>query len=107
MRALTAKEAKDGFGRLIDLARSEPVTVAKHGRAVVVAAWASASGILSRRLRLLTTMVARSCLGRRINREHALRSKDRTAAGVVAHENSLSYSLHIRMGGETSWPRPA
>lgn len=36
MRTLTAKEAKDGFGRLIDLARVEPVTVAKHGRAVVV-----------------------------------------------------------------------
>ena len=36
MITLTAKEAKDGFGRLIDLARAEPVIVAKHGRAVVV-----------------------------------------------------------------------
>jgi prevent-host-death family protein len=36
MKTLTAKEAKDGFGRLIDLARAEPVVVAKHGRAVVV-----------------------------------------------------------------------
>jgi prevent-host-death family protein len=36
MQTLTAKEAKDGFGRLIDLARAHPVTVAKHGRAVVV-----------------------------------------------------------------------
>lgn len=36
MRLLSAKEAKDGFGRLIDLARAEPVTVAKHGRPVVV-----------------------------------------------------------------------
>jgi prevent-host-death family protein len=36
MRTLTAKEAKDGFGRLIDLARAAPVVVAKHGRAVVV-----------------------------------------------------------------------
>jgi len=36
MKTLTAKEAKDGFGRLIDLARAEPVIVAKHGRAVVV-----------------------------------------------------------------------
>ena len=33
---LTAKDAKYGFGRLIDLARAEPVTVAKHGRPVVV-----------------------------------------------------------------------
>jgi prevent-host-death family protein len=36
MKSLSAREAKYGFGRLIDLARAEPVTVAKHGRAVVV-----------------------------------------------------------------------
>jgi len=36
MQTLTAKDAKYGFGRLIDLARSAPVAVAKHGRAVVV-----------------------------------------------------------------------
>lgn len=36
MKNLSAREAKYGFGRLIDLARAEPVTVAKHGRAVVV-----------------------------------------------------------------------
>jgi prevent-host-death family protein len=36
MRTLTAKDAKYGFGRLIDLARAGPVAVAKHGRPVVV-----------------------------------------------------------------------
>jgi prevent-host-death family protein len=36
MRILTAKDAKYGFGRLIDLARAEPIAVAKHGRPVVV-----------------------------------------------------------------------
>lgn len=36
MQILSAKDAKYGFGRLIDLARVEPVTVAKHGRPVVV-----------------------------------------------------------------------
>ena len=36
MQTLSAKDAKYGFGRLIDLARTEPVTVAKHGRPVVV-----------------------------------------------------------------------
>ncbi|PZX10945.1 prevent-host-death family protein [Palleronia aestuarii] len=36
MHILTAKDAKYGFGRLIDLARAEPVAVAKHGRPVVV-----------------------------------------------------------------------
>jgi len=36
MRTLTAKDAKYGFGRLIDLARVGPVAVAKHGRPVVV-----------------------------------------------------------------------
>ena len=35
MKTLTGKDAKYGFGRLIDLARVEPVTIAKHGRAVV------------------------------------------------------------------------
>ncbi len=34
MKTLMAKEAKYGFGRLIDLARAEPVAVAKHGRPV-------------------------------------------------------------------------
>jgi len=36
MQSISAKDAKYGFGRLIDLARSEPVTVEKHGRPVVV-----------------------------------------------------------------------
>lgn len=36
MKALTAKDAKNRFGHLIDLARAEPVAVAKHGRPVVV-----------------------------------------------------------------------
>jgi prevent-host-death family protein len=36
MQTLTAKDAKYGFGRLIDLARASPITVAKHGRPVVV-----------------------------------------------------------------------
>jgi prevent-host-death family protein len=33
---MSAKDAKYNFGRLIDTARAEPVTVEKHGRAVVV-----------------------------------------------------------------------
>jgi prevent-host-death family protein len=36
MQSISAKEAKYCFGRLIDLARAEPVTVEKHGRPVVV-----------------------------------------------------------------------
>ena len=36
MKTLTAKDAKYGLGRLIDLVRAEPVAVAKHGRPVVV-----------------------------------------------------------------------
>ena len=36
MQTLSAKEAKYGFGRLIDLARAEPVAVTKHGWPVVV-----------------------------------------------------------------------
>jgi prevent-host-death family protein len=36
MQSISAKDAKYGFGRLINLARSEPVVVKKHGRPVVV-----------------------------------------------------------------------
>ena len=36
MQTLSARDAKYNFGRLIDTARAEPVTVEKHGRAVVV-----------------------------------------------------------------------
>ncbi len=36
MKTLAAKDAKYGFGGLIDLAHAEPVVIAKHGRPVVV-----------------------------------------------------------------------
>ena len=36
MKNLSAKDATYVFCRLIDLARAEPVVVAKHGRPVVV-----------------------------------------------------------------------
>ncbi|MGA9580426.1 MAG: type II toxin-antitoxin system Phd/YefM family antitoxin [Allosphingosinicella sp.] len=36
MKTMSAKAAKNAFGLLLDNARAEPVTVEKHGRAVVV-----------------------------------------------------------------------
>jgi len=36
MKVMSAKDAKNGFGLLLDTARAEPVTVEKHGRPVVV-----------------------------------------------------------------------
>ena len=36
MQILSAKDAKYGFRGLIDLARTKPVAVTKHGRPVVV-----------------------------------------------------------------------
>ena len=36
MRTLSAKDAKYGFGRLIDLTRASPFTVTKRGRAAVL-----------------------------------------------------------------------
>lgn len=36
MQRMSAREAKNGFGRLIDIARAEPVAIEKHGRPVVV-----------------------------------------------------------------------
>jgi len=36
MQRMSARDAKNGFGRLIDLARAEPVAIEKYGRSVVV-----------------------------------------------------------------------
>lgn len=36
MKTMSAREAKDGFGLMIDTARAEPVLIEKHGRGVVV-----------------------------------------------------------------------
>jgi prevent-host-death family protein len=36
MHIMSARDAKNGFGRLIDMARAEPVAIEKHGRRVVV-----------------------------------------------------------------------
>lgn len=36
MQRMSAREAKNGFGKLIDLARAEPVAIQKFGRSVVI-----------------------------------------------------------------------
>ena len=36
MQTMSAKDAKNAFGLLLDKARAAPVTVEKHGRGVVV-----------------------------------------------------------------------
>ena len=36
MKTMSAREAKNGFGLMIDTARAGPVLVEKHGRGVVV-----------------------------------------------------------------------
>jgi prevent-host-death family protein len=36
MRHMSARDAKHGFGRLIDLARAAPVSIDKYGRPVVI-----------------------------------------------------------------------
>ena len=36
MQHISARDAKNSFGRLIDLARAAPVSIEKHGRPVVV-----------------------------------------------------------------------
>ena len=36
MKTMSAKDAKNSFGLLLDQARAEPVQVEKHGRPVVV-----------------------------------------------------------------------
>ncbi|MCP5230243.1 type II toxin-antitoxin system Phd/YefM family antitoxin [Accumulibacter sp.] len=36
MKHMSAKDAKNGFGLLVDTARAQPVIIEKHGRPVVV-----------------------------------------------------------------------
>ncbi len=36
MKTMSARDAKNGFGLLLDTARAQPVTIEKHGRPVVV-----------------------------------------------------------------------
>lgn len=36
MKSMSAREAKNRFGLLIDTARQEPVSIEKHGRSVVI-----------------------------------------------------------------------
>lgn len=36
MKSMSAKEAKNAFGLLMDTARAEPVMIVKHGRPVAV-----------------------------------------------------------------------
>ena len=36
MRSMSARDAKNAFGRLIGLARAEPIAIEKYGRSVVV-----------------------------------------------------------------------
>ncbi len=36
MKRVSAKDAKNGFGKLIDTALAEPVIIEKHGRPVIV-----------------------------------------------------------------------
>jgi prevent-host-death family protein len=36
MQHMSARDAKNGFGKLIDLARAEPVAIEKYGRSVVI-----------------------------------------------------------------------
>lgn len=36
MKTMSAKDAKNSFGMMIDIARAEPVVIEKHGRKVVI-----------------------------------------------------------------------
>ncbi len=60
MKTMSAREAKNAFGLMIDTARAEPVRIEKHGRGVVVV--------------VSVEEYARLC----VQKEH----KDQTTAGV-------------------------
>ncbi len=49
MKYMSSKDAKNGFGRLLDTALAEPVTIEKHGRPVVVVLSVKEYGRLAKR----------------------------------------------------------
>jgi prevent-host-death family protein len=57
MKTMSAREAKNGFGLMIDTARAEPVLIEKHGRGVVVVVSVEEYG----RLSVLSGRTDRSC----------------------------------------------
>lgn len=59
MKSMSAKDAKNAFGLLLDTARAEPVTIEKHGRPVVVVVSIEEFERLSAERRSTRTDVAR------------------------------------------------
>lgn len=60
MKTMSAREAKNAFGLMIDTARAEPVLIEKHGRGVVVVVAVEEYQRLSESQRVLGNAVAAS-----------------------------------------------
>lgn len=49
MKSMSARDAKNAFGLMIDTARAEPLLIEKHGRGVVVVVSVEEYGRLARK----------------------------------------------------------
>ena len=84
MQTQSAKDAKYSFGRLIDTARAEPVTIEKHRRAVVVVL------AIEEYERLKTIELGRSAIASSFNEKAMRRGEDEGLhVGVVPKDNDF------------------
>ncbi len=87
METFAAREAKNAFGRLLDTAQREPVTIEKKGRPVVVVMSKHAYDVIQQQLRELRSLKeTEHLLSTEANRERLMQSLEKARQGTVSEQ---------------------
>ncbi len=87
METFAAREAKNAFGRLLDTAQREPVTIEKKGRPVVVVMSKHAYDVIQQQLRELRSLKeTEHLLSTEANRERLMQSLEKARQGAVSEQ---------------------
>lgn len=87
METFAAREAKNAFGRLLDTAQREPVTIEKKGRPVVVVMSKHAYDVIQQQLRELRSLKETEyLLSTEANRERLMQSLEKARQGAVSEQ---------------------
>ena len=87
METFAAREAKNAFGRLLDTAQREPVTIEKKGRPVVVVISKHAYDAMQQQLRELRSLKeTEHLLSTEANRERLMQSLEKARQGTVSEQ---------------------
>ena len=87
METFAAREAKNAFGRLLDTAQREPVTIEKKGRPVVVVISKHAYDAMQQQLRELRSLKeTEHLLSTEANRERLMQSLKKARQGDVSEK---------------------